>query len=337
VKILCLARGYASYGASILTSAGQHLEQYLVSVEPADLTIEVMAYLPHEGPAKRTLEHSLEQHLKRFPDQARATYRAKTGKLNIEYPSSLSEAESFGRPGGIYAVSHLLTKALDELCDAILDGLRIKPAIWKSVDGIQLSSAIEASRKSLPTDAADLLAHMRQMDETRKAAATSPKSVDDLEIDWGQYHPSARMVLNSPLFWSEGDDDSPHGNDTGSDLLAAFKRWNKKNPTSSYSGYVDRLLSRWGLSPEKATGKLDDEQLSWLRQEADIALAFAVLKLRGKCQEGELRTAISAINTRIARLHDHKDRVQKLISLKDILEAHLSAWGTTDRSQSDHI
>ena len=321
MKLLCLARGYASYGGSILTSAAEHLETTLKDVEPKNLAIEVIAFIRHEGPPKRTLEGRLEQHILQFPEQVRARYRAKVGKLNLEYPSGLSESESFPCPGGIYAVAHVLPRALEELSDAVVNGLRSKSAIWKEVDVSRLTEAIEKSKTSLPADPEQILDHMRQMDEARRASATAPKSVDDLDIEWGQYHPGAKAVLGAPLFWSESDDDAPHGNDTGSDLLAAFMRWNKRNPAASYEDYVDRLMSRWGLTPEKAGVKLDESQLEWIRQEADIALAFAAMKLRGGCEEREARTAINALDKRMEQLRDAPERIAKVQMLRIALEA----------------
>lgn len=320
MKILCLARAYNSYGASILTSASQHLELTLKAVEPADLAIEVIAFIRHEGLARPTLEQSLERHIERFPQHVRARYRAKAGKLDLEYPSKLREAESFARPGGIYAVAHVLPRALDELCEALIEGLRLKPAIWNKIDVSRLDAAIEEARIALPASPDELLVYMRQMDEARKAARKAPASVDELDIEWAKYHPDARRALNAPFFWSETDDDSPHGNDTGSDLFAAFKGWNKRNPTASYEGYVDRLLRRWGLTPEKARGQIDEIQLDWIRQEADIALAFAAIKLRGRCDEAEANAAIRALDQRFDTLSGAPERLEKIRLLRSALQ-----------------
>lgn len=321
MRILCLARGYNSFGASILTTAAEHLELTLRDIEPTDLAIEVVAFIPHEGPPRLTLERSLERHILRFPQQVRARHRAKVGKLDIEYPSSLRERESFGRPGGIYAVAHVLPRALNELSEAVVEGLRSRPAIWKEIELSRLNEAIEKSKASLPADPDQILDYMRQLDAARKASLSAPASIDDLDIEWAQYHPAARTVLDAPFFWSEIDDDAPHGNDTGSDLLASFTRWNKRNPAASYERYVDRLLSRWGLTLEKARGRLNETQLDWIRQEADIALAFGAIKLRGSCQEQDARAAIGALDRRMEQLRDSPERVQKLLRLREKLEA----------------
>jgi uncharacterized protein YfeS len=322
VKVSCLARAYNSYGSSILTTAAEHLELALVNIDPTDLAIEITAYLHHVGPARSTLEGLLEQHILSFPPEVRVRHRAKAGKLHIDYPSALQESESFG-PGGIYAVAHVLPRALDEVSAAVLDGLRSKPAIWKMIDASALDAAIEEARASLPKEPANLLDYMRRMDVMRRASASNPTSIDDLDIEWEQYHPSAKAVLAAPLFWPEIDDDAPHGNDTGSDLLAAFRRWQKRNPTASYEGYVDRLLSRWGLTAKKARGRLDATQLDWIRQEADVALAFAAIKVRGKCEERETSLAIAAIDQRLKRLDISIERKQKLLLLRQTLQGQL--------------
>jgi len=300
--------------------ASQHLELALRDIEPTDLAIEVIAFVRHEGPPKRTLERLLEQHVSRFPQQVRSRYRAKAGKLDIEYPSRLRESESFGRGHGIFALAHLLPRALEELSEAVVQGLRLKPAIWNRIEISRLTEAIEKSKASLPADPDQILDHIRQMDEARRAPAAAPTSIDDLDIEWGRYHPDARAALNAPFFWSEIDDDAPHGNDTGSDLLVAFSRWNKRNPTASYEEYVDRLLRRWGLTAEKARGQIDDSQLEWIRQEADIALAFAAIKLRGSCDRSKASAAIKAINKRIEGIRDAPERMTKLLLLRETLE-----------------
>jgi uncharacterized protein YfeS len=144
-----------------------------------------------------------------------------------------------------------------------------------------------------------------------------------MEIEWKEYHPHAKAALDAPLFWSEIDDDSPHGNDTGSDLLAAFKRWNKRNSIASYDDYVDRLLSRWGLTKEKTSGKLSEDELSWIRQKAHIALAFAAIKLRGICEGLPAQHAIRALDQRLAQLSNEPERVEKLRILRDALRANM--------------
>lgn len=323
MRLLCLAKGYASYGASILTAASEHLELAFKDIEPINLAIEVTAYIAHDGPPRRSLEALLEEHIARFPKQVRAQYRAKVGKLNVEYPSDLREAESFGRPGGIYAVAHVFPRALDELSGAVVEGLRSKPAIWSKIDVARLNEAIEKSKAALPASPGQISHYMRQMDEARAVSLKAPVSIDDLDIEWSRYHPASREILDAPFFWSAIDDDAPHGNDTGSDLLAAFQHWNRRNPTTSCEGYVDRLLRRWGVIAEQARGRLDELHLDSIRHEADIALAFAAIKLRGACEDREARAAINAIEKRIEQLRESPDRTAKFLLLRDALKKYV--------------
>jgi len=125
-----------------------------------------------------------------------------------------------------------------------------------------------------------------------------------LEIDWGQYHPTARTLLNDPFFWSSSDDISPHGNDTGADLLDDCRRWNAKNPGEDPMRFLEQEFVRWNVVPidwlvadEIAVRELilENPTAVTLCNEAAIALAFAVLKLRGGCPKGIIRIALSAI------------------------------------------
>lgn len=322
MKILCLAAAYDSYGASILTTAGEHLEISLRDIEPTNLAVEVTAFLPHHGPPRRTLESSLDRHIQKFPQQVRSVYRAKSDKLVVQYPSVFQSSDSFGRPGGIYAVCHMLPKAVDELCWALVEALRSKPAIWKVVDAARLNIAVDSAKASLPSGPDQLLAYMKQLDEIRRATKKQIGSVDDLDIDWSQYHPDAKRLLDAPFYWSEIDDDAPHGNDTGSDLFAAFKRWNKRNPAAQYNDYVDRLLKRWGLTGTGVRDQLGDDHLDQIRQDADIALAFGAIKLRGLCEMSVALVAIRAVEQRIERLKDSPERALKHSLMLKALQAN---------------
>lgn len=163
---------------------------------------------------------------------------------------------------------------------------------------------------------------MKQLDEIRWATKKQIVSVDDLDIDWSQYHPDAKRLLDAPFYWSEIDDDAPHGNDTGSDLFAAFKRWNKRNPAAQYNDYADRLLKRWGLTGTGVRDQLGDDHLDQIRQDADIALAFGAIKLRGLCEMSVALVAIRAVEQRIERLKDSPERALKHSLMLKALQAN---------------
>jgi hypothetical protein len=95
-----------------------------------------------------------------------------------------------------------------------------------------------------------------------------------------------------------------HGNDTGADLLEAFRRWNKRNRSGTPTKFLADLLARWDVKPidwgivdEDAVKKLHKKRpvdLS-LCNEAAIALAFAVIKLRASCPPDVVQLAKNAL------------------------------------------
>ena len=115
---------------------------------------------------------------------------------------------------------------------------------------------------------------------------------ESLEIDWDLYHPDARTILDDPFFWDSASDIAPHGNDTGADLLEDFQRWNRGHRNVSPLRFLDAEMAAWQVVPidwsvtdENAVSALErDKSIEMtLCNEAAIALAFAVLKLRGQC------------------------------------------------------
>ncbi len=121
-------------------------------------------------------------------------------------------------------------------------------------------------------------------------AAMSPW--DQLDIDWTEFHPKAREVLDDPFFWDCIDEIAPHGNDTGADLLEDFQKWNKRNSQKSPLIFLENLFSKWDIEPidwhlakRNAVLKVESDRPIELAlcNEAAIALAFAVLKQRANC------------------------------------------------------
>lgn len=116
--------------------------------------------------------------------------------------------------------------------------------------------------------------------------------------------PKAREILDDPFYWDEMDEFAPHGNDTGAELLDAFQRWNKRNPSGSPAKFFADILERWDFEPidwrivdEDAVKKLDKKQPVDLGvcNEAAIALAFAVIKLRASCPPDVIQLAKNAL------------------------------------------
>lgn len=96
---------------------------------------------------------------------------------------------------------------------------------------------------------------------------------EQLGIDWRDYHPEARTILDDPFFWDCTNDFSPHGNDTGADLLDDYRKWLKRNPTGDPGTFYRNLLQSWELPPEGLQADLEEND------KVAVAIAFAEIKL----------------------------------------------------------
>ena len=173
-------------------------------------------------------------------------------------------------------------------------------------------------------DAASILATridtMEEWEQIRQQATAKRKArlaTKDpwvlLEIDWDQYHPKAREVLDEPFFWETANDLAPNGNDTGADLLEDYRRWDKRNATASPLVFLDRLMKKWDIKPidwsitdKEMVRKLEREEPIALSvcNEAAIGLAFAVLKMRATCPPDVVQRGLVALKRTAAAVKD---------------------------------
>lgn len=139
---------------------------------------------------------------------------------------------------------------------------------------------------------------------------------DDLVLDWSEYHPRAREILNDLFFWDCLDDLAPHGNDDGADLLERFKRWRKKSPSGESKTFFDRLMREWGVSNGREIVTDDIYDCS------AIALAFAHLKIDAACPKWAQDEALKALTRRRQALKEvmHEElSMGKLKKIEDVL------------------
>lgn len=144
-----------------------------------------------------------------------------------------------------------------------------------------------------------------------------------LGVDWKQFHPKARAILDDPFYWDPADDFSPHGNDTGADLLEGYGTWWKRNPDDDPVRFLAVLGQDWGMSLDMSA-PYDAE----IANQAAVALAFAEIKLRGTCRQGAAELALRAIDRQ--RKHalaaadwPHRDeRLRSLSKLEAKLHLH---------------
>ena len=143
-----------------------------------------------------------------------------------------------------------------------------------------------------------------QRKEKRAADDATKEWWEVMEIDWDKFHPTAKETLNDGFFWECANDFAPHGNDTGADLLADYQKWVKRNPNTPPMTFLNRLFSGWGIAPidwnitdENEVRRLKESNRIELgiSNEAIIALAFAILKVKGQCPSEVSDLALKAL------------------------------------------
>jgi uncharacterized protein YfeS len=285
---------------------GKSLTRDLGSFGDAVEEIDVTAFFDPIGPPRRTLEQSYEDYKKNLPNLPKIRFYKTKRRLVIEYRSSLSEDEYQWNYGP--STPELILKASNELQEI----LRLGDAKLKGTgfDTRRFHEEVAALVERLPSATEGLEALRKELEQWRQDRIRQTDPWDLLDIDWKKYHPRARELLNDVFFWSLSDDFAPHGNDTGADLLADFRKWNKRNPQESAHRMVSQLMKAWGfqsLDPHEVDEALvlrrDQEHPhdSTVLDEALVAAAFAAIKLRGGCDPETRELALYAIQREAIR------------------------------------
>jgi len=165
--------------------------------------------------------------------------------------------------------------------------------------GLEVAAFINAlaARRSmiLPSDEA--------VENSRLYAEAAEHWSIQFKIDWSQYHPRARDLLDDPFYWDPADDTSPHGANSGSQLLSEFRRWRQRHPQErAWAYFVDRfrrlgLLGRLNefrqLAPADYVER--DDLIAQMHDSDVVALAFALIKIDGGCDPETGAEALKAL------------------------------------------
>ena len=209
-------------------------------------------------------------------------------------------------------------------CEQVLTALHLLNSKILKKDDFNLTAFLSHCQErmaALPNTDEELAA-LKKLSQSKKAAIRAAMSPwERLGIDWRDFHPNARQVLDDPLYWEQANDFSPHGNDTGADLLSEYRKWLKHHPSDDPLLFYQELIARWGF-----TNDLANPEIRSVIDEATVALAFAELKLRADCRRSVAVLALEAIaRQRQATLlaADWPHRADRIKSL-DIIEAKLN-------------
>ncbi len=302
MNILAGSRAYNKWGASVIYSfvadlLTMQLGEYGSAVELISITGCLRCPSLTPRPTLEQLFDQFNQHVNKLP---KITFRRNMKQIDIDFLSKhfTSEDDEAWR-----ASAEKCNVAAGEIAEALtLVMKRIKPTDDFDVKRF-LADATALLSKQI--DSFEEWQRIRSEANEKRLAIRAKKSPWELlEIDWSKYHPQAREILDDPFFWECADDLAPHGNDTGADLLEDYRRWDKRNGKTSPILFFARLMMSWDIKPIDWSA-VDEETMLRLKKvdpiafglcnEAAIALAFAVIKMRGTCPEDVIKMALSAL------------------------------------------
>lgn len=315
MQLIGISKAYCSYGASGLTNVADFVGRFLTAVAPHDLNVEIVSWHRDPGPPRRSLESLFEQFEADYLTLPWLRYRRRANVLDVRYASRFSADKvlSFGPDRNLHFAG---------LCEELLETLAVEvprsKALKDSIDLPSFDAAIAAARAALPTDLSAVQQLCNELEAARESSRQALAGTIEAHcIDWSLYHPSARQLLDDPFFWDPVDDDAPHGNDTGADLLSDYRSWRKRNCGLSGAMFAARWFRR-RLGVGSAVSGLFANDMT---VEARIALAFAQLKIDGEVDPSIAAAAVTAVEARMGRLVDDDARTKRLAMLRDRLLA----------------
>ena len=306
-----------SYAASLLTS---RLGHYGSAIDEICIVFYLRSPMRDPSVGQEQLFDDFHEFVNRLP---KINFHRKLKRVDIKFASKHFNAED--ERGWLPSVNKCnlgMSEALEAL---MLLKKKIKPS-----DDFDFSRFLADATRLLTTriDTTDEWMRIREEAGVKELAIRATKSQWDLlEIDWDLYHVAARTILDDPFYWETANDITPHGNDTGADLLEDYLAWEKRNKGKPPLAFLDRELKKWAVEPIDWTITVESavralHQADWaqmtLCNQAAIALAFAVVKTRCACPPEVVQMALAAI----ART----EIIVKDSSLSDDLKAK---WDTT--------
>lgn len=271
-----MARTYNSYGGHATFSL---IPDFLLADAPlfgtaiAELTVTF--HFATSGPPRSTLENLYAKfHADRLKLPKVAFHRSR-GKMSIDVASNLIDGSDRELYRGVSLP--LFRRAITETVEA----LRLMRSRVTKGDDFNLDAFLSHClhcEELIPRDEEAMATLTTELMQRRAAVRAAMTPWERLGIDWRDYHPDARRILDDPFYWEQANDFSPHGNDIGADLLSDYRDWLRRQPSGNPLDFFKSLMTGWGFSPNSA-----DPIIRSALDEAAIGLAFAELKLRAQC------------------------------------------------------
>ena len=299
IEIWVIIHTYKSYGGhATLSLIGRYFQSGLPPLGAAIKEIGVHVYFRSSTGPKATLESLYTRYDRFLEGLPTSKFFRKKLKVEISFISKLGGSDvvaGYGPPklDLFLAGAHEIAGQFEVLRE------KLKPS--NEFDLEAFFKAIQRKLDAIPKNAEELDALKAALDAEGKMERESMDEWEKLGIDWEDYHPKCRAILDNPFFWNCTDDFSPNGNDTGADVLALYAEWRKRSPKSPAVPFLEQLMRDWGMPNPPPT---DDDTLNATWEEAKIGLAFAQLKIDGLCEEPVRELALDALSHCRRRMHE---------------------------------
>lgn len=237
---------------------------------------------------------SLEEDHRNLPalnDTESVKFYRKKKRIDICYPSHrFTPDEEFGT----FLINLERTSfapAVDDLIDALSWGLRARITKKDDFDTTAFLAWVARFRTAeFSTDEAFRAAARRAI-ESKNMRNGQNDPWEQLDIEWEEMHPKARTILDDPVDWSCAYEFSPHGNDTGADILSDWGDYNDMSPQQA------ALQLGWDASELDTRNELF--RIDWVK--IHFALAFGQIKFSGACSPVLARNAKEVIGAEVER------------------------------------
>jgi uncharacterized protein YfeS len=292
-----LMQSYDRYGGGSLSIVGDLLEHAAREHDVGVDSFEATACFRTERPAKPTLEDLHARFHAELAKLPRIRWERKRRRLYVRYGSGVGLAEDvFERPASVA----LLQSAVKEL-SAVLHANADRLSRRQDLNIGAVIELLDSLVEFMPETDEELVAFATGHAHLREAERAALPWWEQLGINWADYHPAARELLNDPFFWSEIDGHAPHGNDTGADLMSDFRSWRQAHKVRPPIEFLERVLGGWGVSTDWKLLPLAEwdsnvELAMCTHAEAAVALAFALIKLEGSCDDSVRAVALEALD-----------------------------------------
>jgi uncharacterized protein YfeS len=311
MEIHCYRHSYDTYGASCIYSFVAdlltiRLDNYGNDIESIELFAHLRSPIRNPRPTLEGLFDEFHEYLKRLPT---ITFRRNRKRVEIRFLSKhiVDTDDDEWKPsadqcniaaGEVATALQLLKKRIKPTDEFDIERFLAdaKELLSKKIDSIEEWEAIEQKAK-----------------KKRQTIRAKKNPWELLDIDWSHYHTRAREVLDDPFYWECTNDLAPNGSDGGDELLESFRRWDLRHCNQPPLRFLERLMKRWGIEPidwnitdARAVRKLKKDVPIPLSvcNEAAIALAFAVIKLRATCPPEIVRMALNALKRTAVSVKD---------------------------------